>query len=309
MNDFENYYEDEEELDLLKLVSTNANDANQYLIFEGTNNELYAKNVSKVDEIVIYKDIDIAFAHEKPFVIGTGDIRSKMITLVDFDAWIGNTPLDESDRELVIIAHYGGHIIGLVVHHVDNIITIESDQMSDNSNANPKSSFITKITLNRKERLCTIFDSDKLLIDIFDEIRSKSEQDREHLSINIHSKKLILAADDSKVIRSMMAQLLDKLQVNFEIFEDGALLIDALGKKNPEDVGLIITDIEMPIMSGREVISTLRLEEKYNNINIIVHTNMSNHIMEEELLHSGASQIIGKVNMLELGEAIAKNIR
>jgi two-component system chemotaxis response regulator CheV len=42
-------FEDEEELDIVKLVSTDANDSNQYLLFEGSDGQYYAKNVSKID--------------------------------------------------------------------------------------------------------------------------------------------------------------------------------------------------------------------------------------------------------------------
>jgi len=44
--------EDDDELDLVKLVSTNANDTSQYLIFVGSDNQYYAKNVSKIEELL-----------------------------------------------------------------------------------------------------------------------------------------------------------------------------------------------------------------------------------------------------------------
>ena len=62
-------------------------------------------------------------------------------------------------------------------------------------------------------------------------------------------------------------------------------------------------------MGGREVIDILRGNEDFNNIQIIVHTNMSNDVMNTSLLDAGANEIIGKVNMLALGEAIVKLMR
>ncbi|MDQ7067011.1 MAG: hypothetical protein Q9M40_02825 [Sulfurimonas sp.] len=64
----------------------------------------------------------------------------------------------------------------------------------------------------------------------------------------------------------------------------------------------------MPVLGGRDVIDNLRSEKKYADINIIVHTNMSNDNMAESLLKAGAQDIIGKVNMLALSEAILKYI-
>jgi len=47
-------------------------------------------------------------------------------------------------------------------------------------------------------------------------------------------------------------------------------------------------------------------EKKYEAINIIVHTNMSNDNMADSLIGAGAQEIIGKVNMLALSEAMQK---
>ena len=48
--------DDDDELDLVKLVATNANDSNQYLVFVGSNGELYAMNVSNIEELLIFKE-------------------------------------------------------------------------------------------------------------------------------------------------------------------------------------------------------------------------------------------------------------
>jgi two-component system chemotaxis response regulator CheV len=99
------------------------------------------------------------------------------------------------------------------------------------------------------------------------------------------------------------------MELNYKIFEDGKYLIEELKKLNPNDIGLIITDLEMPNLGGKEVIKFIRENSKFNDINIIVHTNMSNNIMEEDLLKAGANQLIKKIDMEELSQSIKKNIR
>ena len=308
------FYEDdifaeEEEIDLLKLVSTNANEASQFLLFYGSNDELYAKNVSKVEELVIYKDIDILKSNDGNGVIGTGNIRGEMTTLVNFDAWMGNEILDESEYELIIVAAYGGHRLGIVVKSVENIVTIEPEDMSDNSSANSKSSFAAKIKLYSKERMCSVFDSDKLLLDIFEDVMEQSDAQTQNVKSAIDTKGVVLFADDSKYIRVMVERLCQKMSLSYELFENGQELIDAIIKKDANDVALVITDIEMPVMSGREVVKRIREMKEFDDINIIVHTNMANDVMQEEFLTLGASSVIGKVNMLELSEAINEYIK
>jgi len=298
--------DDDEELDLIKLVSTNANDTSQYLVFVGSDEQYYAKNVSKIEELLVHKDINIAKNSEDGLISGTADIRGNMTTIVNFDRWFGNKVLDDKDYELIILAHYGGHRMGIVVKRVEYIVNIPSDTMTDNSGNNPKTSFISRVQIAGHEELCMIFDSDKLLLDVFDVVESESKSYIENLNLSVQTEKLLLVADDSRYIRQMISQLLEKMKLNFKIYENGQLLVDDLKNIDDENIGLIITDLEMPVLGGRELISMIRKEHKYDKINIVVHTNMSNTNTESALLEAGANSIIGKVNMYDLSKTISE---
>ena len=305
----DNHVEDDDELDLVKLVSTNANDANQYLLFLGSDNQYYAKNVSKIEELLVYKDLDIAYNNDKDsYILGTANIRGKMTSIVNFDKWIGNEVLDDDMYELVVIASYGGRRFALVVKEVEYIVTIDSSNMTDNSENNSKSSFLSNVTINGEDKLCTIFDSDMLLLDIFDNIGKQSNVDINSLNISHKSNKIILFADDSKFIRRMVEKLFMQLEHKYKIYNDGKDLIEDLPNIDAENIGLIITDLEMPGASGREVIDFIGKNNSYANINILVHTNMSNDVMEEELKKKDVAEIIGKVDMLALSKSIEEYI-
>ncbi len=305
----DDFNEEDDELDIIKLVSTNANNSNQYLIFNGSNGELYAKNVSKIEELIVYKDLEIAHNSTGSLIIGTADVRGQMTPIVNFDEWFGNKVLDDSEYELVVLASYGGYRFGIVVKSVEYIVAIEPEDMVDNSISNPKTTFITKVKVGSENRLCTIFDSDKMLLDIFENSEKSNLEKISNVTSKRVSEKLVLFADDSKFIREMVRKFFVAMDLNYKIFEDGKYLIEELKKLNPNDIGLIITDLEMPNLGGKEVIKFIRENLKFNDINIIVHTNMSNNIMEEDLLKAGANQIINKIDMKELSQSIKKNIR
>ncbi|MCD4667226.1 MAG: chemotaxis protein CheV [Sulfurimonas sp.] len=300
--------DDDDELDLIKLVNTNANDTSQYLIFVGSDNQYYAKNVSKIEELLVYKDLNILRNNNNGHILGTADIRGNMTAIVNFDEWFGNKVLDESEYELIILAHYGGHRMGIVVKRVEYIVNISPETMFDNSENNEKTSFITKVQIAGKDEMCVIFDSDKLLLDVFDNIEIESHDQSVKLKPIQTSQKKVLFADDSRFIRRMVKELFESLSVNYEIYNDGKQMMDAIKNTSVEDIGVFITDLEMPIMSGREVIRLIREDKQYDDIKIIVHTNMSNDNMENTLVEAGADVIIGKVNMLKLGEAIKEMI-
>ena len=299
--------EDDEELDLVALVTANANDTSQYLIFEGSDTQLYAKNVSKIEELLVYKDIDIARTHGNDLIVGTADIRGNMTTIVNFDKWFGNEVLDESEYELIVLAHYGGHRLGIMVKRVELIVNIPPNTMTDNSENDEKTSFITKVNIGQKSKMCIIFDSDKMLLDIFDTIDTKAIEDTKTIQ-KVDTQKMVLFADDSKFIRKMAEALFKKMGLKYRMYENGRLLIDDLKNIAPEEIALFITDLEMPVMGGRDVIDNIRADKKYDGINIIVHTNMSNDNMGDSLIGAGAQQIIGKVNMFALSEAIKELI-
>jgi len=301
--------EDDDELDLVKLVGTNANDTSQYLIFVGSDNQYYAKNVSKIEELLVYKDLKIVKNSTDSLIVGTADIRGNMTSIVSFDKWYGNRVLDDAEYELVIVAHYGGHRMGVVVKRVEYIVNIPAETMTDNSYNNEKSSFITKVQIAGKEELCNIFDSDKMLLDVFDKVDEESKTHTKQFQPMKETKKRILFADDSKFIRKMVEDLFTTLDVSYNIYENGKELVDALEEIPADEIGLFITDLEMPVMGGRDVIKYIRDREEYDDIKLIVHTNMSNDVMQNELEKAGIDAIIGKVNMLKLGDAIQKLMR
>lgn len=301
---------DTDELDLVKLVSTNANDLNQYLVFKGSNEEWYGINVSKVEEVMVYEDnIEIAHNNDnKNIIYGTADIRNSMTTLIYYDDWFDNKRLLDNEYELIILANYGGHKLGIIVKEVANIITIEANKMNDNSQSNTKTTFIAKVLIEGQEQMCTIFDGDKMLLDLFDDIEEESADIFSDKARELLSSKTVYFADDSKYVRHLVEELFTKLNMKYKIFTDGSLLLEYLDMHPDEIVDIFITDLEMPNMGVREVIMNIRKNDKFLNTPILVHTNMSNSVMDEELASIGSNGVISKLNMINLGEAMIKKL-
>ncbi|MEA3353378.1 MAG: chemotaxis protein CheW [Campylobacterota bacterium] len=143
--------DDEEEIDLVKLVSTDANDANQYLLFLSPENRYYAMNVSKIKEIVVYKNLNVIKNYDDSYVIGTADVRGELLTLVNFDKWMGSKVYEQGDYEFVIILNYGGHKFGLIVGTVEYIVTIEPSQMQGSTAGETKSTFIPNYAIAKSK--------------------------------------------------------------------------------------------------------------------------------------------------------------
>ena len=80
--------------------------------------------------------------------------------------------------------------------------------------------------------------------------------------------KHILIVDDSKTVRNLVAFIMKKEGFKVTTAEDG---LDGLEKLyGASDVSLIISDVNMPRMDGLTFIKTLREQEAYRDLPIIV---------------------------------------
>ncbi len=80
--------------------------------------------------------------------------------------------------------------------------------------------------------------------------------------------KHILIVDDSKTVRNLVAFIMKKEGFKVTVAEDG---LDGLEKLySAEAVDLIVSDVNMPRMDGLTFIKTVREQEAYRDIPIVV---------------------------------------
>lgn len=92
----------------------------------------------------------------------------------------------------------------------------------------------------------------------------------------------ILWADDDYDDLQMMQEILSKKKGNFEIIEvhngKEALEYLAKAKERAELPCLIILDINMPVLDGRETLSILKKTDDYKDIPVVVFTTSESEI-------------------------------
>ncbi len=104
-------------------------------------------------------------------------------------------------------------------------------------------------------------------------------------------KKVILVADDSPTIRKFVSFALT--MKGYEIISacDG---MEALEKIPNEKVDLIITDLNMPNIDGFELIKTVRSNEEFKNIPIIILSSLGSSEEIEKGMSYGANSYLVK---------------
>ena len=296
-------YEDE----LIRLVSSSSDTSSQYVVFKNVNDELFAINVAKVEELIQNTNLTLSQGVDKNSIIsGVAKIRDRMVTLVDFDKWLNpDITSKEETHKLIILTNYSNHRMGIIIKSVLGIQSIDAHTMYSGSDVDDKTAYIAELNLGKKV-LCNLFDSDKFIMDVFPSIIKTNESKVDTFEHSAVTKKIILLAEDSKLIQIPVANLLKKLNYNYEIYDNGKQMLDRLYELDPSDIGLIISDIEMPVMDGMEMLRHINENDKYNKLPIIVNTNMANAAVIKHAKELGAKEVSKKLDLDSLNELIER---
>ena len=81
----------------------------------------------------------------------------------------------------------------------------------------------------------------------------------------------ILFADDSRLIRERIVPFLEELGYEVDAVEDGQELLDRL-EAVPDRFDLIITDNNMPRLTGLEILRRLKAGARFRQLPIVVYS-------------------------------------
>ncbi|MEY4505204.1 MAG: hypothetical protein RL154_1501, partial [Pseudomonadota bacterium] len=153
--------------------------------------------------------------------------------------------------------------------------------------------------------LVQIVDIEQMLVDLFPIDEEDLTRSIENIDL-IKPHKMVLIAEDSVVATKILEAIMKKLKVNFKVFENGRKLLDFLCDNESiiPQIGLVITDLEMPITSGFEVIKQIRSTPMLEKLVIAANSSMSGDSNREMALSLGANKFIAKTNASEIAQLI-----
>ncbi len=102
----------------------------------------------------------------------------------------------------------------------------------------------------------------------------------------------VLALDDDPVTRLLITATLKRK--GYRVLEggDGAQGLRAL-EEHPE-VDLVVVDLEMPVMGGRDFLAELRSRSEWRGLPVVVVTGAEDPLVEADLIEAGADDYIHK---------------
>ena len=278
----------------------------QLLVFrisESSESAYYAINVFKTREVVESKNhylTQIPSSH--PLLEGTIILRGLQIPILNLPQWLNNNlNKEEIEKSNILICDFNGIIIGLRIMSAYRVIKKNWNEMhAPDSYRLKDEGVVMNDTRLEDGSLCLILDYEKLLADVIPQAMVDVIQDTVDLDRNSIPEKLrngtVLVAEDSKTAQRALIQIFNNAKINMQLFDNGKKLVDYVASlgENAKNIPAIITDIEMPEMSGFTVIKTLKNQANSKDIPIIVNSSMTGHNNKREAETLGASGFIDK---------------
>ena len=278
----------------------------QLLVFrisDKADSAYYAINVFKTREVVESKRhylTQIPSAH--PLLEGSIILRGLQIPILDLPAWLGTTlTKEETERSNILICDFNGVIIGLRIMSAYRVIKKNWNEMhAPDSYRLKEDGVVMNDTRLEDGSLCLILDYEKLLSDVIPQAMVDVAANTADLATITIPEKLkngtVLIAEDSKTAQRHLIQIFTNANIDMKLFENGKKLIDYINDlgEAAKDIPAIITDIEMPEMSGFTVLKLLKENPYTKDTPVIVNSSMTgdNNKREAEVL--GADGFIDK---------------
>jgi len=111
---------------------------NQHIIFRLLD-EVYAINISQVQEIIKMKDICETPTPYRPYLLGVINVRGNVIPVVSLTKRLGKPGIPITPSTRIIIVQVQKQLIGMIVDAVLKVDSIEIEPFPDSSDEKSKS--------------------------------------------------------------------------------------------------------------------------------------------------------------------------
>jgi len=275
---------------------------------EGEEREgIYGINVAKVIEIIKMPEDVSETPNTSEFVEGMFNLRGSVVPLVNLPKWMGIAEPEELDRKnfKVIITEFNKIKVGFIVHETTKIRRVSWDDISapELSSVSAVDSKVTGIIKVENDELLLLLDFESIV----DELGFYNKENREIESERdeFGGDRTVLIIDDSSSARKIINNSLIKEGFKTVLAENGKAALDIV-YEDKYKIDAIICDVEMPVMDGYTFTKTLKSDDKYKNIPIIMHSSLSGAENSAKGMRAGADYYVVKFDPVEFIGTIKK---
>ncbi|KIM10659.1 MAG: response regulator receiver protein [Sulfuricurvum sp. PC08-66] len=261
----------------------------------------YAINVFKTREAIESKKhylTQIPGAH--PLLEGTISLRGSLVPIIDLPRWLGaGLTKEQKNASKFLICDFNGIMIGLRISYAHRIIKKNwQDLHSPDSYAVSDTSKVVNDTRLESGEICLVLDYEKLLSEVIPEamVDTDNTYDIEDMDIPEKLRKgKVLIAEDSKTAQKHLRKIFEHANLSCIIFPNGKELLEYIDEmEDPSIIPAVITDLEMPEVSGFTVVKQLRSSDRTKRLPIIINSSMTGTSNKRDAERLGASAFIDK---------------
>ena len=277
--------------------------------------ELFGINVFKVREILVMPTIT-AVANAHPSVMGVANIRGQIITVINLPKVVGCVP--KKGTSILLVTEYARSTQAFAVEEVSEIVRLEWNQVIPaEGNGGDLVTSIARLDGNvENTRLAQVLDVEQILRDVLPQATGDLIPEKNTPKLQLPAGKIILAADDSPLARSMIENGLKALDAPFIITRNGLeawekiqAMSDAAvaeGKTIQDKVALVLTDLEMPEMDGFTLTRNIKSDQRFKSIPVVIHSSLTGAANENHVKSVGADAYVAKFVADDLATTIRK---
>ncbi len=273
---------------------------NEIEIMEFTvNDNLFGINVAKVREIMLSAPVK-SMPHVHPAVEGIFKPRDQVITVINLPRFLVDTDVEKQGKDLFIVTNFNMMYVAFRVHSVVGIsrISWRDIQKPDKTISGGADGVATGIA-QCGDDLVTILDFEKIVAEIAPETSIQvGEIDR--MGPRIRSDRPIYLAEDSLLLSQMIREALGKAgYTNLHAYPNGQELWDELiqmksRRTAPDEVAMVITDIEMPQMDGHHLTKLIKDDQLLRKIPVVLFSSLISEEMRIKGKQVGADEQLSK---------------
>ena len=282
---------------ILLETGTNEFEVVEFIISDGETKYHFCINVAKVIEVINFPivrhlpDLD-------EVIIGTANIRKKVVPIVDLSKWLKATNSVPNENKKVIVTYFNKIFNGFLVDEVVRIHRITWKDIKDYSSmADLKLIDSVLGVVNIDGKLIQLLDFERIIAEISPTTMTSQVANIDLSLSDLRKDKLIYLAEDSAVIRRVLETNFKRAGYIVKVFENGGTLLSEFSVAIPN---VVVTDLEMPGTSGDFVVRTIRKNKDFNHIPIIIFSSMASVENERKLISIGANLVLGKPELDQL---------
>lgn len=274
--------------------------------------ESYGINVAKIKEIIPYQPVT-PVPNSHPSIEGIFMPRDIMITAIDLKNCLQRGA--QEGKGFFIITNFNKLDIAF---HVDQVLGIRrvswGSIIKPDATVNTVEAGVSTGIVKFDERLVIILDFEKIVTDISPETGLKVT-DIDDLGERTRSDVPILMAEDSALLNKLISDSLKKAGYNNLIDtvngqEAWNYITEALNDGTlDQKVGLVITDIEMPIMDGHRLTKLIKTNDFTKHIPVVIFSSLVNAEMRKKGEQLGADAQLSKPEIGNLVMEIDKLVK